>query len=303
MPRILYNDEKIYGTPIETDLISLANLEKIFENSPKLEKTLKFSGNDLGYFRYFSFIHGGQFYSNRTIYLPKQVHFWDMPEYSPSDFFFLVIINEKIELRMSKGTGSHVQVTDKKIIKKIETTIKAMLKHISEVLKIKGIKLDNKLVENFIEILNLEKHFSKDIVEMAYSPTDYFDNNKKILKKYDILDPSENMYLLYLVSILEEKNIVRMVDWKESFRNIVSCVKSLDYSTAIDIDDKKYKRETAGKILFAISGQIEKETNKVIFCIDTNSDSYSFGIIEKKLLGKIMEIGKKINIEVYQPKE
>ena len=294
MPKVIYNEKKIYGNPIETSILNISNLQKIFNNSPELDKINKLNPPN---FQHFAIIHGDRFYGEN--YLPKQILFWDFDQ---TNFYFITIIDEKIEIRINTPE-SYIEVKDAQVIKKIESTIETMLKHVSKMKKITGIKIDNKFTEDFLETLMVDKSYSKIIAEMAYSPTDYFDKNSEMLRKHQILDASKNMYLLYLVSILEEKNLIKTVDWKESFNEISRNLKKMIDIQTNNIDSKNFKRKTAGEILFAFTEEIEKETTKTLFCIDTDSDSYSFGIIEKELLKKLIKIGEKIKVKIYQPKE
>ena len=294
MPRVIYNEKKIYGNPIETSVLNTFNLQKIFKNSPELGKINKLKPPN---FQHFAIIHGDRFYG--TDYLPKQILFWDFDQ---SNFYFITIIDEKIEIR-ENTPESYIEVKDDQVIIKIEQTIGTMLKHVSQIKKINGIEIDNKFVELFLETLNIDKIYSKNIVEMAYSPTDYFEQNDEMLRKYQILDASKNMYLLYLVNILEENNLIKTVDWKESFNEISRNLKKIFNVPKNNIDGKNFKGKTAGEILYAFTKEIEKDTNKTIFCIDTDSDSYSFGIIEKELLKVLIKIGEKIKVKIYQPKE
>ena len=295
MPRVIYAEKKVYGNPLETPILNNSNLQKVFKNSPELNKVNELKSPN---FRHFVIIHGDIFYGTEY-YIPKQIIFWDFDQ---SNFYFITIIDEKIEIR-ENTPESYIEVKDAKVIMKIELTIETMLKHVSQIKKIVGIKINNTFVEKFLETLMVDKGYSKNIVEMADSPTDYFEQNDEMLRKYQILEASKNMYLLYLVNILEEKKLIKTVDWKENFNEISRNLKKIFNVQKINIDSKNFKGKTAGEILYAFSKEIQKDTNKTIFCIDTDSDSYSFGIIEKELLKELIKIGEKIKVKIYQPKE
>jgi hypothetical protein len=111
------------------------------------------------------------------------------------------------------------------------------------------------------------------------------------------------MYLLYLVAILEENKKIMTVDWKADYSAVIYALNELSGIEFENIDGNKYKCSTAGKILSVLNQQVENKMNKVIFCIDTDSDSYSFGLIEKDKLQELKKTGKDLKIKIYQPIE
>jgi hypothetical protein len=323
MARIYYKEEKLYGSPVETSIINLKNFKTLIENRKNIPQTkfeLKKEKDD-GSFRFFHASNDGIYYKSGkgTFYLPKALMFYDADDFVfPSTFYFIALIGNELEIRYVNGGSGiewfhipelHKEVKDTKIIKKMESTIEAMLAYFAEYKepkkkKIKGIRLNKEKVEEFLGIFSVEKRYADEIVKMAYSPTDYFDKNEDALYDYEIFDPSENMYLLYLVSLLEKKNIIKTVDWKQEFEEIAHALERLSGIPLGDIDGKEAKNKTAGGILADISKVIEKrDGKKAVYCIDTYSDSYSFGVMERELLSKLIQIGDEIHIKVYPPKE
>ena len=166
-----------------------------------------------------------------------------------------------------------------------------------------GTVLNLQVMEKFLFQLNVNPCHAQPIVEMAGSPSDYFEANQEQLSDYDIFDLSENMYLLYLVSILEENKIMTTVDWKEEYSEVLYALNELSGIKFENIDENNYEHSTAGEILSVLNRQVENKTDKTIFCIDTDSDSYSFGLIEKNKLQELKKTGEDLKIKVYQPKE
>lgn len=322
MARIYYNEEKIYGNPIETAVINVRNFQILIENKNRVPRSrfeLEKTSNN---FRFFQISNDGIYYDTTegSFYLPKALIFWDIDDnVFPSEFYFISLINNQLETRFVKSEKEikwfdipelHKGINDPKIIEKMELTFEAILAYFNKYKyvepikkKIQGITINKNHVEDFLQLLNAKKDFSNEIVEMAYSPTDYFEKNKTKLKEYQILDASKNMYLLYIVNILEEQNIIKTVDWKEEFDSIIHCLNELTGINIENVNSKKYKNKTAGEILSELSEQVKDKIDKIIFCIDTDSDSYSFGVMEEKLLLKFMKIGKKMNIKIYKPKQ
>jgi hypothetical protein len=322
MPRVYYNEEKIYGTAVETAVINMKNISALIEN--KNNAPLWKMPVNRKIFQHIDIETVSQFYTDtgegKTVYLPKNIEFWDMDDFVfPSVFYFIALIGDKLEIRYVNGGEEvkwfnipdlHKELNDANIIKKMELTIEAALAYIEKYkepekkkVKVKGIKLNKDYVEEFLAVLGMKKQYAGEIVEMAYSPTDYFDKNADKLRKYEILDASKNMYLLYLSELLEKKKIVRTVDWNMECEDVIYNFEKLTKIKIESIDAKKYSDETAGKILSDISKELESKYNKKIFCIDTDSDSYSFGIMENELLLKLIQAGKKAKIKIYEPEK
>jgi hypothetical protein len=323
MARVYYKEEKLYGSPVETSIINLKNFNTLIENRKNIPQTkfdLKKDGKG-SHFRFFHASDDGIYYKSDkgTFYLPKALMFYDADDFVfPSTFYFIALIGNDLEIRYVNGGDGvawfhipelHKEVKDTKIIEKMESTIEVMLAYFAEYKepkkkKIKGISLQKERVEEFLGILGVEKHYADGIVKMASSPTDYFDKNEDALYDYEIFDPSENMYLLYLVNLLEKKKIIKSVDWKQDFEEIVYALERLSGIPLGNIDGKKFKNKAAGEILSDLSKEIEKrEIEKLVYCIDTYSDSYSFGAIKKDVLSKLIQTGDGIHIKVYEPKK
>jgi len=334
MPRVYYKEEKIQGNPVETQVINLDNFKtimrfnKIINESDRAKKSFdffSFLGRTTKCFDYFSVLNEGK-ENNGLVYetsegyffLPKSLIFCDTFNFRiPYVFYFIALIGDKLEIRyVNHGKDTkwfdipdlHKEVTDVKIIGRMEATIKWALNYIAEYKepekeKIQGIRLDKKRIRELLDTLGTEQKYADEILDMAKSPSDYFDSHQKQLLKYQILDASQNMYLLYLVSILEENKLLATVDWKEEYSEILSALNELSGLEFENIDGNNYKRSTAGKILSVLNQQVEPKTNKTIFCIDTDSDSYSFGLIEKDKLQELIKTGKDLKIKIYQPKK
>jgi hypothetical protein len=336
MARVYYKEEKIQGNPVKTQIINLENFETlmrfdkiiIINESDRAKKSfdfLSFLGGVPKCFNYFSIRNeggenNGLEYKTTEGYffLPKSLIFYDTFDFdAPSVFYFIALIGNELEIRYVNHGGNlkwfnipdlHKEVTDASIIRRMEATIKYALNYIAEYKepekeKVQGIKLNKKLITKLLDILGAEQKYTDEILDMAESPSDYFDSNQKQLSQYQIFDASPNMYLLYLVSVLEENKIMAMVDWKEEYSEILSVLNKLSGFKFENIDGNKYKRSTSGKILSALSQQVETKTNKTIFCIDTDSDDYSFGLIEKDKLQELIKAGKDLKIKIYQPKK
>jgi hypothetical protein len=328
MPQIYYKEEKIQGVPIETPVINLKNFDFLMTcprpNIP-IEFPLKFLDcfKLIRKFRFTDITNAGFAYntSEGNYYIPKTIIFYDVYDCAfPTLFYFIAKIDKQLEIRLVRG-GKAVEwfqipdlqepVTDNTIIKRIELTLENVLAYLEnykepdkpKATKIQGVTLDLKLMEQFLIQLNEQDCHAKKIVEMAESPSDYFDSNEKQLLEYQIFDASQNMYLLYLVSLLEENKRMVTVDWKAEYSDVLYVLNELSSIEFENIDEHKYSRSTAGKILSALNQQVEFKTNKTIFCIDTDSDSYSFGLIEKNKLKELKKTGKELNIKVYQPKK
>jgi hypothetical protein len=327
MARIYYREEKIQGVPIETPVINLKNFDFLME-CPKPQLSFEFgpnkSGNYTDSFREILLCTNAQHYSTEPegqFYIPQAIIFYDVNDFTfPSQYYFIAKIGVQLEIRSAKGGKNvkwfetpelHQYVTEKSVIIKMQNSLLSVIDFLNDYKepekpkapRIKRVKLDLNTMEQFLIQLEMASEYAKRIVDMADSPSDYFDANQEQLRKHQIVDSSKNMYLLYLAAILEENKKIVTVDWKEEYQDVVYALKELSGIDFENTDGSKYKRSTAGKILFGLNQKIEAKTNKTIFCIDTDSDSYSFGLIEKDKLKELQKTGKNLKIKVYQPKE
>ncbi|MCL2334418.1 DUF6630 family protein [Candidatus Methanoplasma termitum] len=169
--------------------------------------------------------------------------------------------------------------------------------------RIEGVKLNKQAMERFLVQLGANNVNAQRIVDMANSPSDNFEKNEKELRKYQILEPSKEMYLLFLVAVMEEDGIMATVDWKAEYSDVVYALKEISGISLESDDGGKHKRSTAEKILSVLNQEVESRTDKTIFVIGTDSDSYSFGLIEKDKLNELKKTGKELGIKVKQPKK
>ena len=203
----------------------------------------------------------------------------------------------------------HRPVDDASIILKIENSLKGLIGFLKEYKEpekpkappIEGVALALSDVTIFISLFDMPASYASEIVDMAKSPSDYFEANENTLKRHQIFSPSENMYLLYLTGILEESGKIGTVDWKADYSDIVFTLNEIGGFKLEEYDEGKHKRSTAKKILSALNGKVENISEKSIFCIDSDSDSCSFGVIDKIRLRELIIAGKKAGIKIYKP--
>jgi hypothetical protein len=271
MARIYYKEEKIQGIPIETPVINLKNFDFLMTcpqpNFP-IEFPLKFLDcfKLIRNFRFTEISNYGFTYntSEGNFYLPKAIMFYDVEDCAfPTLLYFIAKIGEQLEIRLIRG-GKGVEwfqtpdlqepLTDSTIIKRIEKTLESVLAYLEnykepekpKTPKIQGITLDLPLMEQFLVQLNEQTCHAKKIVEMAESPSDYFDSNEKQLLEYQILDASPNMFLLYLVSLLEENKRMATVDWKAEYADVLYVLNELSGFEFENIDGHQYSRSGCG---------------------------------------------------------
>ena len=144
MARIYYHEEKLTGKAVENDVINLQLFDFIFNNTNTNKFEIKpiLSSSFFGLlkstketFKTVRISRDGINYNTEegNFYLPKAIIFYDNDDYNfPSEFYFISKLGDKIELRKCNGGKDvkwfqipdlHREVTDSKIVSKIENTI------------------------------------------------------------------------------------------------------------------------------------------------------------------------------------
>jgi len=75
--------------------------------------------------------------------------------------------------------------------------------------------------------------------------------------------------------------------------------------TPVELDeqfnDDYFVKSTSVQMLTAINQIVQSNSDNTLFVIDTESDCLTFGIIPKEQSSKLIEYGKKININIFIP--
>ncbi len=285
MARIYYREEKIYGHAIETPVINLKNFTWLME-CPKPFRSFEVgpdaSGGYSDWFKTIQISVDGKHYNSVPegyFYLPNAIIFYDRNDFVfPSLFYFIAQIGNQLEIRSAEGgeyvkwhhiADLHRPVDDASIILKIENSLIGFLKEYKEPEKpkappIEGVALALSDVTTFISLFDMPTSYASEIVDMAKSPSGYFEANENTLKRHQIFSPSKNMYLLYLTGILEESGKIGTVDWKADYSDIVSTLNEIGGFKLEKHDEGKHKRSTAKKILSALNGKVENISEKSI---------------------------------------
>ncbi len=153
MPRIYYREKKLHIPPLQNEVITVDLFNKIMELSsfipedalqifelPEKKTSLLFWKNDKPFKQavIWNTEKPHTTYEYGDFYLPKAIVFFDQKDaYFPSDYYFIVNIDNQLELGYSKAgpqTAWYEQpqlwhkVTQPKIIKRFEKSIKELYK-------------------------------------------------------------------------------------------------------------------------------------------------------------------------------
>nr|WP_314288689.1 hypothetical protein [uncultured Capnocytophaga sp.] len=153
MPRIYYREKKLHIPPLQNEVITVDLFNKIMELSsfipedalqifelPEKKSSLLFWKNDKPFKQavIWNTEKPHTTYEYGDFYLPRAIVFFDEKDaYFPSDYYFIVNIDNQLELGYSKAgpqTAWYEQpqlwhkVTQPKIIKRFEKSIKELYK-------------------------------------------------------------------------------------------------------------------------------------------------------------------------------
>lgn len=151
MPRIYYREKKLHKPPLKNEVITATLFNRIIElggfipedalqifELPPKKKGIAFWKTDRT-FKYavvWNTEKPHTTYEYGDFYLPKAIVFYDTKDaYFPSDYYFVVSINDELELGHIKAGGNTAwyeqpllwhEVTNSKLIKRFETSIKSL---------------------------------------------------------------------------------------------------------------------------------------------------------------------------------
>lgn len=148
MPRIYYRNNKIYGKPFKNEIITSELFDKIIQKGsfipqdsllifelPQKSSILPWKKNDKS-FKYAVIWNNEQSHTTNeygTFFMPKAIVFFDEKDaYFPSDYYFIVNIDNQLEIsycRAGAGTAWFQQsdlrkeVTETKLIKRFQKSV------------------------------------------------------------------------------------------------------------------------------------------------------------------------------------
>lgn len=334
MARIYYHEEKLSGQNFENDVINPQLFDFIFNNTNnnKFEIKSVSSSSFFGLlkstketFKTVLISRDGINYKTTegSFYLPKAIIFYDNDDFSfPSEFYFIAKLGDKIEIRKCNGGKDvkwfqipdlHQEITDTKIISKIENTI-LEVKKLVETTHNKQIDIDRekkkeeeirKIEENRPFLNETQKNAYKKLAEMCISL-----NSKKKnvidfvekLKNYD-KDSEHFTTLNYVMDFLDQNKVsfILRLDWKADIEDLEWVLKSAlkdNFNLSIDLPspanyDKKASVSTDN--VFEDFDKPLRQNGLQMGFVDTKSDEYIIVLHrisdKEKVENAVIEIG------------
>lgn len=283
MARIYYNEKKLSGQSFVSATINIDSFRYIFENTdvPKnfakrvsIKEIVKSSFWGLLKLKKETFKKALLYTDNfayktkeHTTFIPNSIILYDNEDYNfPSEFYFIVRIENQIELRKCNGGANvkwydipklHKPITDSKVITKIENTFEELTK-LSKTFKVEKQQKEKREKERVIAennrqlINNTQKEAYQILTELCVFNIKSKKNIIKfieILKNYD----NDNYYtttLNYFMDFLDSKNhnFIMRFDWKEGIEELECSLNDNlknNYNLTIDFPNTKDYEEDA----------------------------------------------------------
>ncbi|OWW25457.1 hypothetical protein B4Q04_07510 [Zobellia sp. OII3] len=339
MARIYYREEKLSGQAFENSIINLQLFDFIFSNT----NTNKFEIEPISSNSFFGLkkskkntyktvkiSRDGRNYNSAegSFFLPQAIIFYDNDDYSfPSKFYFIAKLVDKIEIRKCNGGKNvkwfqipdlHQEVTDPKIISKIENTI-LEVKKLVETTHNKQIGIDKekkeqeelRKIEKICPDLNeAQKNGYKVLTEICINL-----NSKKKdvfgfienLKNYD-KDSEYFSTLNYVMDFLDDNRIpfILRLDWKAGIEDLEWLLKSSlkdNFNLTIELPNKSDYKENASIANDNVFEDFDKplrEQGLQMGFIDTQSDEYIIVLHKISEKEKVKKATNEIGYNYYE---
>ncbi|MDY3548396.1 hypothetical protein PG291_07265 [Riemerella anatipestifer] len=339
MPRIYYHEEKLAGKAFENDVINLQLFDFIFNNTNTDKFEIKpilgsfFFGllkSSKETFKTVRILRDGINYSTveGNFYLPKAIIFYDNEDYNfPSEFYFISKLGDKIELRKCNGgkdvkwfqiPNLHKEVTESKIVSKIENTI-LEVKKLVEATHNKQIEIDKekkkveelrKIEETHSFLNEVQKKSYKELIELCINLNPKKNNVIAFIEKLKNYDKDSGYYttLNYVMDFLDDNRIsfILRLDWKAGVEDLEWVLQSSlkeNYNLSIDLPNKRDYEENAsvsyGNVFEDFDKPIRQKGLQMGF-IDTQSDEYIIVLHKIKDKEKVKKAINKIGYDYYE---
>ncbi|WP_454880781.1 DUF6630 family protein [Sphingobacterium detergens] len=339
MARIYYHEEKLSGKPFENDIINLQFFDFIFNNTNTNKFEIKPVSSSFFFgllkstketFKTVRISRDGIDYKTTegSFYLPKAIIFYDNDDFNfPSEFYFIAKLGEKIEIRKCNGGKDvkwfqipdlHQEVTDSKIISKIENTI-LEVKKLVETTHNKQIDIDKeKKKEQELKTIEENRPFLSETQINAYKELTELCinlNSKKQdviafidkLKNYD-KDSQYFTTLNYVMDFLEKNGtpFILRLDWKagiEDLEWVLSSSLKENYNLSIDLPNESHYEENASVSfdnVFEDFDKLLRQKGLQMGFIDTQSDEYVIVLHKTTDKDKMEKVIKEIGYDYYE---
>ena len=339
MARIYYHEEKLSGQSFENEIINPQLFDFIFSNTNtyKFEIKTVSSSSFFGLFKStkknFKTVlisRDGINYKTTegSFYLPKAIIFYDDDDFSfPSEFYFIAKLGDKIEIRKCNGGKDvkwfqipdlHKEVTDIKIVSKIENTILEVRKLV-ETTHNKQIDIDKekkkeeelrKIEENRPFLNEVQKNAYKELTELCINLNPKKNDVITFIEKLKNYDKYSEYYttLNYTMDFLDNNNIafILRLDWKagiEDLEWVLSSSLKDNFNVSIDLPKKSDYEENASVSfdnVFKDFDQPIKQNGLQMGFIDTQSDEYVIILHRITDKNKVVKAIKEIGYDYYE---
>jgi len=339
MARIYYHEEKLSGQSFENEIINPQLFDFIFSNT----NTNKFEIKSVSSSSFFGLLKStketfktvlisrdGINYKTTegSFYLPKAIIFYDKDDFSfPSEFYFISKLGDKIELRKCNGGKDvkwfqipdlHKEVTDSKIVSKIENTI-LEVKKLVETTHNKQVDIDKekqkeeelrKIEENRPFLNEVQKNAYKELTELCISLNPKKNNVIAFVEKLKNYDKDSEYYttLNYVMDFLDDNSIpfILRLDWKAGIEDLEWVLKSSlkeNYNLSMDLPNESDYEENASVSFDNVFEDFDKplrEKELQMGFIDTQSDEYIIVLHKITDKDKVEKAIKEIGYDYYK---
>ncbi|MEJ8597573.1 hypothetical protein JSO62_02525 [Riemerella anatipestifer] len=339
MARVYYHEEKLSGRSFENEIINIQLFDFIFSNT----NTCKFEIKSVSSSSFFGLLKStketfktvlisrdGINYKTTegSFYLPKAIIFYDNDDFSfPSEFYFIAKLRDEIEIRKCNGGKDvkwfqipdlHKEVSDSKVVKKIENTILEVRKLVEtthnkqiDINKEKRKEEEAKKIEENRPFLNeVQKNAYKELVELCINSNPKKNDVITFIEKLKNYDNDSGYCTTqdYITDFLYNNNIsfILRLDWKAGIEDLewgLSSSLKENFNVSIDLPkESDYEENTSVSFddVFEDFDKLLRQKGLQMGFIDTQSDEYVIVLHKIADKNKVEKVIKEIGYDYYE---
>ena len=247
------------------------------------------------------------------IYIPINIHFTN-----GTKDYFIVLIDDKLEIRRWPGFSSASKNIDEKIdhtaiveeveFRDVERSFKAVVDHLGfnkpyeeRYKSVRGVTVKKESLGRFVKLI-CDDPGGQDITtekvhKAAINPVAYFKENMDYFQAFFVSEPSKELWLSVLVQELKSAKVLFELDWKASIADINFALSELSRHQFKQILTADEEQGQTRKLLAKADKKLQTQ-GFFLLTILAGSDSFPVFLIKNEKKDELLTCARQCKIKV-----